>query len=200
MQNDTVRKLISRTIEGVETLVNTEPAEIFIDVPALDARYIRVREGETVREGDIRSRTEAELESPPLRKWTIEEIGTETVVGTDRTTGETREWDRESLERQLATGGLSTELTDFERVNVIGGAGTLGDGVGPDSDHLIVAAYGDDGRKFTRTYRITADAGDDGRAVELMGPAAGSEPFEPDIQDRFERQIERALRNEGYAA
>lgn len=199
MRNHTVRRLISRTIEGVETLVNTEPAEIFIDVPALDARYIRVREGETVREGDIRSRSEAELESPPLRAWTVDEIGTETVAVTDRATGETREWDRESLERRLATGGLSTDLTDFERVNVIGGIGASRDDDAPESDRVIVAAYGNDGRKFTRTYRIVGD-GDDGRAVESTGSADGSEGFDPDLRERFERQIERALRNEGYAS
>lgn len=91
MSNDTDRKLVSRTFEGVETMVSTEPREIFIDVPEANARYIRVDEGDTVQEGDIRSRDEEELESASLRKWRIETIGPKTVVGSDRDTGEIRE-------------------------------------------------------------------------------------------------------------
>lgn len=68
MSNDSDRKLVTRTFEGVETLVSTGPGEIFIDVPEAKARYIRVVEGDTVQEGDIRSRTAEELESASLRK------------------------------------------------------------------------------------------------------------------------------------
>ena len=152
---DSERRMESRTIEGTDALVNVESGEIFIDIPAASGRYIRVGEDDMVREGDIRSRAEGELESPSLRKWAIETIGPETVIGTDQETGERREWDRTRLERQLATGGLSTNLTDFERVNVA-------DRSGDDSDERSVVAvvYGNDGRKFTQTFRPVEGAGD----------------------------------------
>lgn len=68
MSNDGGRRLVSRTIEGVETLDSTESGEIFVAIPAANSRYIRVEEGETVQEGDTRSQTAEELASELLRK------------------------------------------------------------------------------------------------------------------------------------
>lgn len=185
----------SRTIEGTETLVNVEIGEIFIDIPAASARYIRVKEDDMVQEGDIRSRAEGELESPSLRKWTIETIGPETVIGTDQETGERREWERKTLEQQLATGGLSTNLTDFERVNVT-------DRKGDESDErsIVAVVYGNDGRKFTQTFR-PVDGGADGDERQLEPAKADEriEEFESELRERFDRAVELALRNEGYA-
>lgn len=195
METDRERKMESRTIEGTEALVNVESGEIFIDIPAASARYIRVKEGGTVREGDIRSRTEEELESPTLRKWTIETIGPETVIGTDQKTGERREWDREALERKLATGGLSTNLTDFERVDVT-------DRKADDSDERSVVAvvYGNDGRKFTQTFRhVDGETDGDERQLEPKKADERIEEFEADLRERFDRAVELGLRNEGYA-
>ena len=199
MSDSRVRKLISRTIEGVEALVDTESGEIFIDVPADDPRYIRLEEEGTVREGDIRSRAEKELESPSLRKWTVETIGRETVVGRDQETGERHEWDRESLEKQLATGGLSASLTDFDRVNVIEGSNASNSEGSADAESVIVAVFGNDGRRFMLTYRpVDDDAGGDGRRVELTDSDEQVKAFAPDLRERFEQAVERELRSEGY--
>lgn len=199
MSNDRDRRLVSRTIEGVETLVSTESGEIFVDVPGTNSRYIRVEEGDTVQEGDIRSRTAEELESDSLRKWTIETIGPETVIGTDRETGERREWDRDSLDRKLAIGGLSTDLTDFERVNIGGGADES-ERNGRGSNEVPVTVYGNDSRKFTQTYRrIDDDVGDDERRLELAESDERVERFDPDLRERFDQAVELALRNDGYA-
>lgn len=194
-----VRQLVSRSIEGVATLVSTQSDEIFIDVPAADPRYIRVEEGDTIQEGDIQSRTEEELESPSLRKWTIETIGPETVLGTDQETGEQSEWGRESLEQQLATGSLSTTLTGFERVNVIGDPSTADLEESQSDDVTItVAVYGNDSRKFARTYRLTDDVEGDRRHLELEKDDKSVEKFETDLQEQFNHVVEDALRDEGY--
>ena len=201
MSDDGDRKLVSRTIEGVETLVSTESGEIFIDVSAANARYLRVEEGDTVQEGDIRSRTAEELAAESLGKWTIETIGPETVIGTDQETGDRREWDRESLEQQLAIGGLSTNLTDFERVQVIEEPNTSNqEGRHPEGESVTVTVYGNDSRKFTQTYRLIGDdAGDDERRLELTESDERVNRFETDLRDRFDKAVELALRNEGYA-
>lgn len=201
MIDNGVRELISRTIDGVEALVDTRSGEIFLDVPASEPNYIRVREGDTVREGDIRSRTEQELESTSLDRWTIEDIGRETVVGTDEETGQRREWDRESLERRLAIGGLSATLTDFERVHVIGESDTQRrEGRGSNEGAVIVSVYGNDGRKFVRTYRRSDEgSGAAESRLELVDSDTRVAEFEPGLQERFDRVVERALRDEGYA-
>ncbi|WP_222920065.1 hypothetical protein [Natrinema sp. SYSU A 869] len=201
MSNDRDRTLVSRTIEGVETLVSTESGEIFVDVPAANERYIRVEEGDTVQEGDIRSRTADELASESLRKWTIETIGPETVIGADQQTGERREWDRESLDQKLAIGGLSTDLTNFERVKVSGAANTSKqEGRPSEAESVTVTVYGNDSRKFTETYRRIDDTADGSeRRLELTEPDERVERFDPDLRERFDQAVELALRNEGYA-
>lgn len=193
MSNDSDRRLVPRTIEGTETLVSTESGEIFVDVPAANERYVRVVEGETVQEGDIRSRSAEELASESLRKWTIETIGPETVIGTDQETGERREWEREVLDQKLAIGGLSTDLTGFERVKVSGEANAS------DRDSVTVTVYGNDSRKFTQTYRLIGDAGDEDRRLELTESDDRVETFEDGLRERFDHAVEFALRNEGYA-
>lgn len=200
MDKDTVRSLISRTIEDVEALVNTEPGEIFLDVPAADPRYIRVEEGGTVREGDIGSRSEEELEAPSLRKWTIEEIGSKTVTGVDLDSGEQEEWDREAFERKLATGAYSAKLSDFERVNVIGGSSkTSGGEGGTERESVTVVVFGNDGRKFTRSYRrLDSDVEGDGVPLELTESGEQTAEFGDELQERFDNAVKHALRSEGY--
>ncbi|WP_440766210.1 hypothetical protein [Natronorubrum sp. DTA7] len=193
MNNDSDRRLVPRSIEGTETLVSTESGEIFVDVPAANARYVRVEEGETVQEGDVRSRSAEEVASESLRKWTIETIGPETVIGTDQKTGERREWEREALEQKLAIGGLSTDLTGFERVNVSGETNTS------DRNSVTVTVYGNDSRKFTQTYHPISDSGDEDRRLELTEADNRVKTFEASLRERFDHAIEFALRNEGYA-
>lgn len=199
MDRNNVRNLISRTIDGVDTFVNTESGEIFIDVPAYSPRYIHVEEGDTIQEGDVRTQTELELESPSLRKWTIEGIGEKTVVGSDQDTGERREWKRESLEKQLAIGEFSTELKEFERVSVTGGAEASDHEGRSNGESISVVLYGNDGRKFTQQYALIDDgAGSGERYVELVESDKRTETFDTDLRDRFDQAIERALRYEGY--
>ena len=202
MSSNTVRQLISRTIEGVEALVTTESGEIFLDVPAETPRYIRVEEGATIQEGDIRSRTAKELESPTLRKWTVETIGRKTVEGTDRETGEEHEWDREELETKLAIGALSTNLVDFDRVNVTRGAATATPNAErPDEESATVdvTVYGNDGQKFSQTYRLLeTDAAGEDRRVELEASDERVKTLETDLRERFDRAVEEALDDESY--
>lgn len=177
----------------METLVSTESGEIFVDIPDANARYVRVEEGETVQEGDIRSRSSEELASESLRKWTIETIGPETVIGTDRETGERREWDREELEQALAIGGFSTNLSGFERATVSGGADASTE------ESVTVTVYGNDSRKFTQTYRLVDDADRDERRLELAAADERVKTFEADLREQFDSAVALALRNEGYA-
>ncbi|USZ70260.1 hypothetical protein [Natronosalvus halobius] len=200
MSNVSERNLASRTIEGVEALVSTESGEVFIDVPAANPRYIRVEEGDVIQEGDTRSRTEEELASDSLRKWTVDTIGPETVIGTDRETDERREWDRESLEQKLAIGSLSTNLTDFERVNVGEPRTADRDGGRSDEQLVTVTAYGNDSRKFTQSYRLVdVDEGGDERRLELAKSDKRIEGFADELRKEFNEAVELALRNEGYA-
>ncbi|MFC7215500.1 hypothetical protein ACFQO4_15590 [Saliphagus sp. GCM10025334] len=200
MSNVSERNLASRTIEGVEALVSTESGEVFIDVPAANPRYIRVEEGDVIQEGDARSRTEEELASDSLRKWTVDTIGPETVIGTDRETDERREWDRESLEQKLAIGSLSTNLTDFERVNVGEPRTADRDGGRSDEQLVTVTAYGNDSRKFTQSYRLVdVDEGGDERRLEQAKSDKRIEGFADELRKEFNEAVELALRNEGYA-
>ncbi|ADB59419.1 hypothetical protein Htur_0521 [Haloterrigena turkmenica DSM 5511] len=193
MRNDNDRSLVSRTIEGVETLVSTESGEIFVDVPAANARYVRVEEGDTIQEGDIRSRSADELASESLRKWRVESIGPETIIGTDRETDERREWDREELEQKLAIGSLSTSLSGFERATVSGTADAS------NGEPVTVTVYGNDSRKFTQTYRPVDDTDRDERRLELATADERVEAFDDDLRERFDSTVALALRNEGYA-
>lgn len=201
MVDERVRDLISRTIEGMETLVHAESGEIFLDVPADNPQYIHVEEGETIQEGDVRSEVEPQLDSPALRRWTVERIGRETVVGTDQETGERTEWDRESIEKKLAIGEFSTQLSAFGRVNVTVGTETPTHDGPSDEESVTVVVYGDDGQQFTQTYRLGDAGGGDGgdRPVELVEPEPRVKQFDPELRERFDRTVEAALREEGYA-
>lgn len=196
MSTGKARRLIERTIDGVEALVNTESGEIFIDIPAVTPRYISAEEGDVLREGDVRSRKQNELDSPTLRKWTITEIRPDAVVGTDQETGERHEWERESLEKQLAVGGLSTNLTSFDRMSVVSGVNPT-QARETSEESIVVVLYGNDGRTFTQTYQVDGADGDE-RLVELLEPDKRAETFEPILRKRFDQAIEHALRTEGY--
>lgn len=105
-----------------------------------------------------------------------------------------------SLETKLAGAGLSTNLTDFERVNV--GVSDAPDRKGrcPDGETISVTVYGNDGRKFTRTYCLAeGDSAGDERRLELLESDERVERFDADLRERFAHAVELALRNEGYA-
>lgn len=197
--SETTRTLVSRTIEGTDVLVSTEPGEIFLDIPATSPRYIRVEEGGVVQEGDVRGKSSMELESASLKKWRIAEIGSHTVRGVDLDSGESREWDRKTLETRLGVGEYSTDLTDFERVSVTqaGGWDEYEESDREKEPYVMAIVYGNNGRKFTQTYRFV-EPGEE-RLLELARRDRKTEEFDEDLRARFEKATELALRSEGFA-
>lgn len=196
MTTDSIRSLESRTIEGTDVLVGTEPGEVFLDLPATEQNYVRVVEGELVQEGDVRTRDDEELASRTLRRWRIDEITAENVRGTDLETGEPAEWTRDSLERKLANGTLSTDLTGFERADLPRRSDDEADG---DASEVTVTVYGNNGRRFQQTFRPTNGDGESGTRLEVTESDPTVERFDDDLRERFLRTVEVALQSEGYA-
>lgn len=196
MSNEYPKKTIeARTIDGIDALVNTDPGEIFIDLPASNPRYIRVREGDRIQEGDVSTRTTAEMAGPLLTHWVIESITAETVTGTDTDTGETREWDREQLIRHLAIGGYSAELTTFDRVSVTeieewGGRHST-EGTEEVKPYVVVIAYGNNGEKYTQLYAAT-ETGDWG-SLEVVQQDTHVQNFSNELRKRFDDAVRKAL-------
>ncbi len=187
--------VVVQTIDGVDALVNTDPGEVFIDLPASNPRYIRVREGDHIQEGDVRTRTPAEMSGPRLTKWRIESISTETVTGTNANTGETREWERDWLVQRLGAGEFSAELTTFDRVSVTEidewrerHSVEEIDEVKP---YVIAIAYGNNGEKFTSLYAAT-EAGD-WDSLELVQQDESVQNFSGALRERFDEAVHRTL-------
>ncbi|WP_306058992.1 hypothetical protein [Natronococcus wangiae] len=189
------RKHTFQIIDGVEALVNLDPDELFLDLPANTPRYIRVREGDRLQEGDARTQTSQKMDSQTLSKWRIDDISTDTVTGIDSKTGESQEWDREWLIQHLGTGGFSVELTDFDRVSVSETTGLgrprtddRGDELGP---HVIVTAYGNDGQRFTQLYSAT-ESGDWG-SLTLVKQDPRVQEFSEELREKFDAAVTGAV-------
>lgn len=196
MTDEPIRSLEPRTIGGTEVLVSTEADEIFLDVPAAGQDYIRVVEGELIREGDVRSQGDRDLDSPTLQTWRINEISAKRVQGSNVDTGDPTEWNRDSLEQKLADGTLSTDLTDFERANVT--KQTEGSSVG-NSSGVTVTIYGNNGQRFQQTFHSVDDNEMSERQLDLTQSDPKVDAFDDDLQEKFIRAVEIALRSEGYA-
>lgn len=96
------------------------------------------------------------------------------------------------------TGGLSTNLTDFERVSVTETNGRSDpEGGGPDDATVTAVVYGNDGQKFTLTYRLADGDGD--RQLEPSSADKQVETFDDELKERFARAVELGLRSEEYA-
>ena len=193
--NEATRKHTFQTIDGVEALINLDPGELFLDLPANTPRYIRVREGDRIQEGDVRTQTSQTMNSQTLSKWRIETISTDTVTGVDVDTGASREWDREWLVRHLGTGGFSVELTDFNRVSVTETPG-LETARGDDRDdevspHVVVTAYGNDGRHFTQLYSATEPG--DWESLTLVNQDQHVREFGEELRETFDAAVDRAI-------
>lgn len=188
-----------REIQGVRVGVGTDPDELFLDLPITRPIYIRVSEGDRIQEGDVRARGSFELSeggdelaSTTLRTWEVLEIGPETVVLRDLASDGREERDREELEYDLATGVLSTNLTEFERVSVVRtGPWDEEDNTPP---HVTVTAYGNDGRKFSRVYHLG-----EGTTLEYWRQDRAITEFSDALRDRFERRVAGALEDDGYS-
>lgn len=196
MTDDSTRSLVSRTIAGTEVLVSTESNEIFLDIPETGQEYIRVVEGELVREGDVRSRDERELESQTLQVWEVDNITTETVLGTGVDTGDSKEWDRDILEQKLVNGTLSTDLTGFERADV-SQSGASENGTG--ASNITVTVYGNSGQKFQQTFNEVDGNGETSHQLQLFRSDPKADEFDEDLHTKFIRTVEVALRNEGFS-
>ncbi|WP_254544129.1 hypothetical protein [Halomarina pelagica] len=184
-----------RTIDGIDVLVNTDPREIFIDLSTSNPRYIRVQEGDRIQEGDVSTRTPAEMAGPLLTNWRIESVATETVTGADVDTGETREWDREQLVQRLVAGEFSAELTTFDRVSVTEieewRASHPVDSTEEVKPYVIAVAYGNNGEKFTQLYAAT-EAGD-WDSLEVVQQDPRIQNFNEELRKRFDDAVERTL-------
>lgn len=193
-----------REIQGARVGVGTAPDELFLDLPITRPIYVRVGEGDRLQEGDVRARGSFELAeggdelaSTTLRTWEVIEIGPETVTVRDLATDGREQWDREKLEHDLSTGVLSTNLTEFERVSVVRTGSWDDDGDDEDDGEpasVTVTAYGNDGRKFTRAYRLR----DDG-SLEYRRQDHSIAEFDDTLRDRFERRVGEALVDDGYS-
>lgn len=191
----TKKTMETRTIDGVEALVNADSGEIFIDLPASNPRYIRVQEGDRIQEGDVGTRSTAEMAGPLLTHWVIESITAETVIGRDTETNETQEWDREQLIQRLGTGGLSAELATFDRVSVTeieewGGRHST-EGSEEVKPYVVVVVYGNNGGKFTQLYAAT-EAGD-WDSLEVVQQDTHVEEFSDELRTHFDDAVREAL-------
>jgi hypothetical protein len=192
------RMTVTQYINGVKSIVNTEPGEIYIDIPATNPRYIHVREGDRLVEGDVRSRTREELESPTLAKWQIKSISEDTVTGTDTETGELVKWEREWLVKRLGIGEYSVDLHDFGRVSVA----RSGTWERPSDDEhsedvapvVIVSVYANDGERFTQQY--AAGTAGDWESLTLVNQDPRINRFDPELREPFDDAVATALDTE----
>lgn len=189
-ENTYNRMTVTQRIGGVESIVNTEPGEIYIDIPATNPRYIHVREGDRIVEGDVQSRTREELESPALDKWTVESISEDTVTGADTETGELVEWDREWLVRHLGSGEFSVDLRDFDRVSVAETGGWERED-GEIDPTVLVTVYANDGERFTRQY--AASRAGELESLTLVSQDPRIDKFDEDLRERFDEAVASAL-------
>lgn len=191
------RMTVTQHIGGVDAIINTEPGEIYIDIPANSPRYIHVREGDRITEGDVRSQTREELESPTLKKWRIESISEDTVAGVNTETGELNEWDREWLVERLSIGEYSVDLWGFGRVSVAETGmwehGDTDDQV--DAEPMVVVTiYANNGQRFTQRY--TADHPDDWESLTIAERDPRIDTFGEELRERFDDAVATALKTE----
>ncbi|WP_266080938.1 hypothetical protein [Haladaptatus caseinilyticus] len=191
-ESNTNRKTVTRTIGGIEALVNTEVGEIFLDMPATSPRYIRVREGEHIQEGDVRTKSDREMASAGLSRWRVDSILPRKVIGTALKTDETEEWDREWIEQRLGTGEFSVDLTGFERVNV-SVMDKLDQFVDRDESisRVVVTAYGNNGERFTQVYR--GNISDDWSSLMLVREDKAIDRFDDRLRAEFDTAIQKAF-------
>lgn len=184
-----------RTIDGVKALVSTDPGEIFIDLPASNPRYIRVQESDRIQEGDVGTRTHAEIAEPLLANWKIDSITAKIVTGTDDDTSEIREWDREQLIQRLSAGEFSAELTTFDRVSVTEieewRERHSVEGTEEVRPYVIVIAYGNNGEKFTQLYAATESG--DWISLEVVQQDTNIQNFSEELRKRFDDAVHKSL-------
>ncbi|WP_435064910.1 hypothetical protein [Halobaculum sp. EA56] len=205
-RGSTTERTRTTTVDGDRARIGTDPSEIYIELRLGSPAYIHVREGDYLQEGDPFRRERVGADAPTLDTWEVTEITPETVVARDLDTDEAVTMDRETVERRLATGEYSTNLTDFEWVSVY----QVGDwdeydpeGDRDDADtrytgrpYVSVVAYGDNGLKYGRRYRFVEP---DSTEVYLWKEDRPLRGFDGDVEDLLDRRIRAALEADGYA-
>lgn len=188
---------------GYGATFGTDPDEVFIELRSGSPAYIRLAVGDYLQEGDAFHRERLGENAAAVDTWTVTEITPATVEGRHVDSGEVRDWPREDVEKKLAVGTYSTNLTDFERVSVY----QVGrhDDYDPDHDgsglryrgrpYVSVVAYGDNGLKYGRRYRFAAPGSNEVFIWKQDEPAGG---FSEDVEARLDRRVRAALEAEGY--
>ncbi|MFC4360117.1 hypothetical protein ACFO0N_19380 [Halobium salinum] len=214
--------LETRHYQGARAGVGLTPDEIYVDFALPSPRYFRVRRGDLLMEGDVRGRSRPEMESAHVRKWEVVEVTPDRVVGRTQNTDEREEWERSWVEEQLVRGRLSTDLSDFERVTVVESGDydpdvdDTGDTSGSPST-VLVALFGDDGKKYLRQYALVESEeregvkSEDGRVKEGKEDAVGERTpirlvredqalleLSGTPRERLSSVVERALACHGY--
>lgn len=187
--------------EGLDARFGTAPDEIYVVLQAGRPAYVRLRPGKFLQEGDSFHREELGLSSPTLETWEVTSITDDEVAGEILDSREPVSWDREHVERGLAIGEYSTNLTDFEAVSVVQTGRWRdygGDGGGyryTDRPYVTVIAYGDNGLKYGRRYEFVDE---EATELELRTQDEAIEAFSEPVAERFERQVRAALEADGY--
>lgn len=195
--SDRYTRIERRTIAGQEARVGTAPDEIRVEWRPGRAVYHRVRAGDLIKDAD------SDVSSPRIDEWRVTEITDDRVVGEHTKTGESREWDRETLERGLVIGNYATNLSDFELVTAypVGSWADYGTEEGDEyayhgRPYVTVVAYGDNGQKYGRRYRFVAE-GDD-TDLELWEEDLKTERIGDALRARLDEVVESALASDGY--
>lgn len=193
----------TKRFESFDARFGTDPKEIHIELRMGSHAYIRLREGDYLQEGDAFHREQLGVNSPTLDTWEVIDITPEIVVGRDLATGDEVAMDREGVEKGLAVGRYSTNLTDFEWVSVYQ-VGDWDDYDPEDDDsgtrytgqpYVSVVAYGDNGLKYGRRYRFVEPESDRLYLWKEDGPLRR---FSDEVADRLDRRVRTALEAEGY--
>lgn len=194
----------TKRFEGFDARFGTGPDEIYIELRLGSPAYVHVREGDYLQEGDAFHREQIGTSSPTLETWEVIDVTPEIVVGRDVATGEEVAMDRADVERGLAVGRYSTNLTDFEWVSVY----QVGDWDDYDPDdegtgtrytgrpYVSVVAYGDNGLTYGQRYRFVDPGSDELVLWKADRPIRG---LPDEVADRLDRRVRTALEAEGFA-
>lgn len=200
MSKDTERRTPRYSESDAE--YGTEPDEIFITLRRGRPMYIRVSPGEYIQEGDAFHRERLGA-GGRLSTWEVTAITPTEVRGRDVRSDVDHHWDRDELERGLALGRFSTNLTDFERVSVLqigrwsdydetrGTTGTRYNG----RPYVTIVAYGNNGERYGRRYRFVEGRE---RVLELWTQDPDIDRFSDDIRAQLDERIETELEADGY--
>jgi hypothetical protein len=161
------------------TVLTGSPGEIRIQRRrrAGGPAYIRVRKGDAVVEGDRGAPVGA------LERWVVTAVTPDLVAAVDRD-GHSVAWPRDRVERALAVGELSTPLRGFERVVAHGPA----DGSRP----VDVTGYGDDGRRYLRTYAPDGRGG-----LGLVRESYATRTLPPEMRAELDDRVAAVLADAG---